>query len=163
MRLGALEVGLIDAYVRWDNDPRIMEGHGRAEPVSRAERLAGLHAQMSGDNAHFTVYDGEDLPIGTITLAIDHAVRTAEFFIALGPEGRGRGLAAPATRAALDHAFNILRLHNVMLTVLAPNTPAVRAYRRAGFSVVGTRRNSGIWNGERCNELLMDAIPPTPN
>lgn len=154
-----MRLDLIDTYVSWDNDPEIMRGHGRVQPVDREERLAGLHAQLAGDNAHFTVYDSDDTPVGTITLGVDHAVRAAEFSIALGPEGRGRRLAAPATRAAADHAFDELALRNVLLTVLEPNIAALRAYQRAGFRTVGTRRDSGLWDGEVCNEIIMDMIP----
>ena len=41
----------------------------------------------------------------------------------------------------------------------APNAGAVKAYEKAGFRTIGERRRSGLWLGQRVNEVLMDAIP----
>ncbi|RKN05259.1 GNAT family N-acetyltransferase [Streptomyces radicis] len=130
--------------------------------VGREERAAGLEAQLGGGNIHRTLYlfgDGRPGPIGMATLAVDHALRTAEFFLCLGAEGRGRGLAAVATRLVVRHGFETAALRNVLLTVLAPNVPAIRAYEAAGFRLIGRRRDSGSWDGHPCDELLMDAVP----
>jgi len=39
------------------------------------------------------------------------------------------------------------------------DTAAIAAYKRAGFRVIGERRNSGYWLGQSVNETLMDAVP----
>ncbi|MFE5327270.1 GNAT family N-acetyltransferase [Embleya sp. NPDC056575] len=164
--IGPLRHDLLDTYLRWTNDPVAMRGNGRFEPEDREALRAGLEVMIPGANAHFTVYDrlgtdpnGGPLPIGTATLSIDHPVAAAEFFITLGEEGRGRGLAAPATRLVLDFAFEEGGLENVYLAVLAPNVAAIRAYRRSGFQLIGHRRRSALWGGARVDEVLMDAIP----
>lgn len=90
---------------------------------------------------------------------IHHRWRNAEFFILLGEDGRGRGLGTEATRLTLDYALHITNLANVHLSVLAPNVAGVRAYERAGFRRIGSRRQSGYWLGGRCDEVLMDAVP----
>lgn len=46
-----------------------------------------------------------------------------------------------------------------MLHVLEPNINAARPYPSAGFLAIGVRRNSALWDGERCNKIIMDAIP----
>ncbi len=56
-------------------------------------------------------------------------------------------------------AFTRIGLHNVLLQVLATNTAAIRAYERAGFRRVGTRRGAAWAGGGRVDELLMDAVP----
>jgi hypothetical protein len=33
-----------------------------------------------------------------------------------------------------------------------------KAYEKAGFRVIGTRRQSGYWLGEPCDDILTDAI-----
>src|SRR5207248_10443428 len=143
---------------------RVMTGNGRQTPESLDERTAGLDSQMrhSMNQARFTIYDttkDEPSPVGTTDLVIQHRWRTAEFFILLGEEGRGRGIGTEATRLALDYAFHVTNLLNVYLTVLSPNTAAIRAYEKAGFRVIGERRQSGCWLGRRVSEVLMDAIP----
>ncbi|UCM87524.1 GNAT family N-acetyltransferase [Streptomyces marincola] len=161
--LGPLRRDLLTLYLRWDNDPGVMRGYGRTTEVCLDERSAGLEAQLAGDHLHRTIYDvrgGRPAPIGTVTLAIDHDMHTAELSIALGPEGRGQGLAAPAVRLAARHGFDTANLRSIWLTVLASNTHAIRAYERAGFRHVGRRREAGYWDGLPCDELLMDALPP---
>ncbi|MFI2486857.1 GNAT family N-acetyltransferase [Promicromonospora kroppenstedtii] len=43
--------------------------------------------------------------------------------------------------------------------VLANNTAAIRAYEKAGFRTVGTRRRTGSWLGQPADEVIMDAVP----
>jgi RimJ/RimL family protein N-acetyltransferase len=57
----------------------------------------------------------------------------------------------------LDWAFTILGLRNVMLESYEFNEQAVRAYKRAGFQVIGTRRDSVRALGRRWDSILMDA------
>ncbi|WP_201260808.1 GNAT family N-acetyltransferase [Embleya scabrispora] len=166
LAIGPRRHDLLDTYLRWTNDPVVMRGNGRFEPEEREVLRAALDVMISGPNAHFTVYDRlrtdpheGPLPIGTATLSIDRPVAAAEFFITLGEEGRGRGLAAPATRLVLDFAFEEAGLENVFLAVLEPNVAAIRAYTRAGFQRIGHRRRSALWAGSRVDEVLMDAIP----
>ncbi|MGW9210053.1 GNAT family N-acetyltransferase [Embleya sp. NPDC055664] len=166
LAIGPRRHDLLDTYLRWTNDPVVMRGNGRFAPEEREVLRAALDVMIAGPNAHFTVYDrlradphGGPLPIGTATLSIDHPVAAAEFFITLGEEGRGRGLAAPATRLVLDFAFEEAGLENVFLAVLEPNVAAIRAYTRAGFQRIGHRRRSALWAGSRVDEVLMDAIP----
>jgi diamine N-acetyltransferase len=162
--LGPLRHDLVDLYWTWENELPVMTGYGRQTPESLDERTAGLDSQMrhSMNQARFTVYDltGTDpTPVGTTDLLIQHRWRNAEFFILLGEAGRGRGLGAEATLLTLDYAFHVTNLDNVYLTVLAPNKAGIRAYERAGFRKIGERRQSGYWLGEKCNEVLMDAVP----
>jgi len=103
--------------------------------------------------------DGADgAPVGTTGLmTIDWRQSRATFGISIG-ERRGTGLGTDATRLTLDWAFNMLGLHNVMLTVLPTNTAAIRAYEKAGFRRIGVRRDSLSVLGHRGDEVLMDAV-----
>jgi diamine N-acetyltransferase len=114
----------------------------------------------SAEQASFTIYALSDgAPVGTSSLmGIDWRLRRATFGILFG-ERRGQGLGTEATRLTLDWAFHMLGLHNVILSVLPTNVGAIRAYERAGFRRVGTRRGAVLSLGERCDELLMDAVP----
>lgn len=72
-------------------------------PESLEVRFTGYESQARSmaDQTRFTVYDltgdGRPRPVGTTALRIDHYVRTAEYVILLGAEGRGRGLVSEAT------------------------------------------------------------------
>jgi hypothetical protein len=64
---------------------------------------------------------------------------------------------AGAARLALDWAFTILGLRNVILESYEFNAGAVRAYERAGFQVIGRRRDAVLALGRRWDSILMDA------
>jgi RimJ/RimL family protein N-acetyltransferase len=57
----------------------------------------------------------------------------------------------------LDWAFTIIGLRNVMLESYEFNEQAVRAYERAGFRVIGRRRDAVLALGRRWDSILMDA------
>jgi diamine N-acetyltransferase len=162
--LGPFVRELVELYWRWEQEPQVIVGYGRQTPESLEARTAGYDSQSRSmhDQTRFTVYDlelqGAPRPIGTTALRIDHEVRTAEFVMLLGAEGRGRGLAAEATTLTLDYAFHIVNLRAVWLKVLAPNIAAIRAYKAAGFKTVGRLRRAGYWLGKECDEVIMDVV-----
>ncbi|MBN9739478.1 N-acetyltransferase [Pseudonocardia sp. P1] len=165
--LGPFTRELAELYWQWENEPAVIAGMGRQTPESLEARLAGYDAQARsmGTIPRFTIYDltrpGGPVPVGTSALRIDHYVRTAEFIILLGADGRGRNLAPEATRLTLDYAFTISALRSVWLKVLEPNTRAITAYEMAGFCHAGRLRRAGYWLGAEADELIMDVVADT--
>lgn len=162
--LGPFTKALAELYWQWENEPAVIADMGRQTPESLEARLDGYDAQARsmGTIPRFTIYDltraGRPVPVGTSALRIDHYVRTAEFIVLLGADGRGRGLAPEATGLTLDYAFRICQLRSVWLKVLAPNTGAIKAYEQAGFCHAGRLRRAGYWNGAEADELFMDVV-----
>lgn len=166
--LGPFTRDLVQHYWRWEQDPRVLVGYGRQTPDSLEGRIAGYESQArnTADQARFTIYyltaadepNRPPHPVGTTALRIDHYVRTAEYVILLGEEGRGRHLATEATRLTLDYGFHITNLRAIWLKVLEHNTNAIHAYTAAGFHPAGRLRHAGYWLGEACDELLMDVV-----
>ncbi|GAB3159998.1 hypothetical protein GCM10027059_07130 [Myceligenerans halotolerans] len=163
--LGPLRPDLAETYWRWENSLPVMAGYARQTPESLTERTIGLEAQMEGTagQTRFTIYRNHDSawkPVGMTSLLIDDRYRTAEFFIYIGePDQRGRGTGTIATSMVLDWAFHVTAMGCVHLSVIANNTAAVRAYEKAGFRTIGTRRRTATWLGQPADEVLMDAIP----
>jgi diamine N-acetyltransferase len=163
--LGPLRKDLADTYRRWVHDLDVRSGiltvgiyALEAEQASVEETIAKC-ANVQPEIATFTIYDLSDgAPVGTASLMrIDWRLRRAELGIALG-ERRGQGLGTEATRLTVDWAFNMLGLHNVMLSVLPSNVAAIRAYEKAGFERIGVRRAAVVSMGARSDEVLMDAV-----
>jgi RimJ/RimL family protein N-acetyltransferase len=163
--LGPLRTDLADTYRRWIHDLDVREGLVTVSifALEAEERWVGETIEKSANPqpevAAFTVYDTADgAPIGTATLfAIQWRLSRAMFGISLGAR-RGDGRGTEATRLVLDWAFHMLGLRNVMLEVLPHNGAAVRAYEKAGFRHLGTRRGAMLHRGEPCDVLLMDAV-----
>jgi diamine N-acetyltransferase len=163
--LGPLRKDLAD-YRRWVHDLEVRTGiltvgvYALEAEEAWVEEAIAKCAGAQPETANFTVYDLSDgAPVGTTgLLTIDWRQSRATFGISIG-ERRGTGLGTEATRLTLDWRFNMLRLRNVMLTVLPTNTAAIRAYEKAGFKRIGVRRDSLSVLGRRGDEVLMDAVP----
>ncbi len=163
--LGPLRVDLVEQYARWWNDLAVRRGLSSVDiwTPAAAEKWVNeageASARQAPPAAHFTIYAMPGVaPVGTLALMqIDHRHRTADFGVLIG-ERRGEGIGTAATRLTLEWAFDVIGLENVMLTVLPSNGGGIRAYERAGFKVVGRRRNSAASMGGREDELLMDAV-----
>ena len=163
--LGPLRRELAPLYARWVNqlDARFnLLRLGVATPESEAawvEETTRAGAEQEPTAVGFTLYDRRDLkPIGSAMLfRVSHAHGSAMLGLGLG-ERRGQGLGTEATRLILDWAFTVLGLEYVSLEALPSNTPAIRAYERAGFRRIGTRRSAVMSGGQRHDVVLMEAV-----
>jgi diamine N-acetyltransferase len=163
--LGPIRRDLAATYAAWINRVEVKSGLKNLGILDQQSEEAWLeetvkaNAGLEPSAANFTIYDRSDgEPVGTCALdAINHRHRRAEFGILLG-ERRGHGIGTDATRLTLDWAFNVLSLLNVLLEVYPWNAGAIRAYEKAGFKVVGRRRDALLHHGRRWDEIYMDAV-----
>ena len=164
--LGPLRPDLAPVYARWMNQLDVRQGlvkRGVTNPQDQEQWVKEnleKSAARDPEAVEFTVYDRSDsAPVGTVgLLGISSAHGTAELGIALG-ERRGQGLGTEATRLALDFAFHVLHLRNVLLETLEWNVAGQKAYERAGFRRVGVRRGAVMSRGVPTNIVIMDAVP----
>ncbi len=160
--LGPLQRSQIDLWLRWMNNPEMTRTLGQVGVFTR-ENEERFYDKMAGntDAVSFSIYDrATRRPIGTTSLReINRANGTATFGIMIGdPELWNRGYGTEATRLVLDYAFNALGLHNVQLQVFGSNPRGQRAYEKAGFRVVGRRREAYRLGQRRYDAILMDAL-----
>lgn len=152
---------MMQNYHRWETDPATVVGFGARWPVSWEifqARFRSTHTSTHYQLFEVITADGA-VPVGTTALNVDQAVNSAEFTLVIAPEHRGLGYATEATALTLDWAFSIASLSAVWLEVLAPHTPAINAYLKAGFRMAGRLRSAGLWQGERVDQLLLDCVP----
>jgi RimJ/RimL family protein N-acetyltransferase len=164
--LGPLRLDLAPVYARWMNQLDVRRGLdqlGIASPQSQ-EKWVRENLERSAERepagVEFTIYDRtDDAPVGTAGLFdISHLHGSAKFGIAIG-ERRGQGLGTEATRLALDYAFHVLLVRNVLLEALEWNVGGLTAYERAGFRRIGVRRGAAMSRGRPTDVILMDAVP----
>jgi RimJ/RimL family protein N-acetyltransferase len=156
---------LAASYARWTNQLEVRRGHEYGGIATRESQEKWVDANLERgakpepEAVEFTVYDrGDGAPVGTAGLfGINHAHRRGKFAIAIG-ERRGHGLGTEATRLALDFAFHVLQLRNVMLETLEWNIAGLTAYERAGFRRIGVRRGAAFSRGRPTDVVLMDAV-----
>ena len=162
--LGTLSPEHGPALSAWFNDPEVRRGLAHRGIVNVEAEAKWFEDVTEAGRAPrptivaFAIHaagDGE--LVGACSLEdIDHNFLRAGFGIFMGPR-RGVGIGTDATRLALDWAFHIIGLRNVMLETYDFNVAAVRAYERAGFRVIGRRRDAVRVLGRRWDSLLMDA------
>lgn len=123
-----------DSLISWfgtEDSLRTFAGPGPRWPLDHAQLEQRMHEP--GVHAWTARLPGEPEPIGHIerirTDQIDRIDR-----VAIAPKHRGRGLAVPLVRAALDE-LPIVR--PVDLLVFIGNTPAIRTYETVGFVDAG--------------------------
>lgn len=160
--LGPLRRDLVPVYARWINDPQVLRTLGVLPiPATLDAEEKWFEQAVSGETRHFTIYrlDGM-VPIGTCDLReIDHRNRSASLGILIGPEEhRGKGHGTEAIRLLLDVGFTVLGLNNIMLSTYAFNLAGRRCYEKAGFRVIGRRRECRLLNGELHDEIFMDML-----
>lgn len=88
--------------------------------------------------------EDDDEPVGqTALVRIDYVSRAAVFYLAIYDPGFwSKGYGGEATRLMLQYSFEILNLNRVQLHVCCENPNAVKAYKKAGFSIEGTLRQA---------------------
>jgi RimJ/RimL family protein N-acetyltransferase len=72
------------------------------------------------------------------------------------PECLGKGYGTEAVKLLVEYGMFFLNLHNIKLEVFGFNPRAMRAYEKAGFSLVGRRRAAYVLGGERYDDIIMD-------
>ncbi len=158
--LGPIRRDQLPRYLRWLNDFE----YSRTTSVMRPFTVEALAESFERDTrdprqVHFTIYERKRLrPIGGASLT-EIANGTATFALGIGEkDDRGCGYGTEATRLVLDYGFNVLGRHNIWLWVLAFNRAGIAAYQKAGFKVIGRRREAvnrfGTWH----DVLLMDCL-----
>lgn len=155
--LGPLRRSLIPAYNRWINEfEGVLTLSGRLDPVTLDQRIDFYErASRDPDTWSFTIYEAAELrPVGMTWLFLTGAAHSGFIGIHIGePECRGRGYGGEAIALVMDYGFHALGLHSLELTVAASNIKGVRAYQRAGFRLIGRRREA-VYVGSRRDDLL---------
>jgi RimJ/RimL family protein N-acetyltransferase len=162
--LGPAHHDLLPLLNKWDNNfATFFLGGNVLRPVTEGGTEAFLAATLQGESQgiFFIIYEYASLrPIGWTNLRrIDAKNGTGEFGILIGEEDcRGKGYGTEVTRLMLDYGFTVANLHNIVLDTASHNERAIRAYTRAGFRIIGRRRQVLRWGNKRYDSVLMDCL-----
>lgn len=162
--LGPVQPALLPLLNKWDNDFAIFFLGGNAlRPITTESTEAFVTSTLKEAQRHifFIIYEYATLrPIGwTILRHIDAKNGTAEFGILIGEHDCwGKGYGTETTRLILDYGFTVENLHNIVLDTVSHNERAIHAYLRAGFRIIGRRREVLCWGNKRYDSVLMDCL-----
>jgi RimJ/RimL family protein N-acetyltransferase len=151
------------AFRRWYADPQVarltryQDGPMRTEEIDRFFETRAI----GQESLALAIWErATDRLVGTCAFSqLDPDNGSALYHITIGErDAWGRGLGTEATRLMLDHAFTVLGLHRVALSVFEFNVRAIRSYASCGFVIEGRAREA-IWrDGRWWDELGMSVL-----
>lgn len=166
VRLRAIEREDIPRFVRWLNDPEVIEFLLMNAPLSKAMEEQWFEKQVAaaphtGQVLAIEVLLNDDwIHIGNTGLHnIEPVHLCAELGIFIGEKTFwNRGFGREATRLMLKHGFENLNLHRIYLYVYENNLHGIKAYESAGFVKEGVLRDGVYKNGRYLNVVLMSIL-----
>lgn len=165
VRLRAVAQEDLPIFMRWLNDPEVIEGLNLYRPISLKEEEGWyervLDTPLDERPLVIEVKEGNEwIPIGTMGFNdIKWRERSAEFGIMIGEKNYwDKGYGSEATRMMLDHAFASLNLNRVYLRVFETNQRAIHAYKKIGFVTEGQLREADYREGKYLDVLIMSVL-----
>lgn len=142
-----------ERYLDWLNNPETTKGLATSPGTHTMQSLSDfVNRAIQDPGTHmFTIRDsGNDLHIGNIKLdRSDQAAGTCELGLLIGDQAYwGRGIGKEACKLAIAHAFDILKMRKVLLSVYDNNPAAIKLYSGLGFIMEGTLRKHVFEGGQ---------------
>lgn len=135
--LRLMDEGDTDLIIRWRNADFVRRNFIYQKPFTRQGHKAWIREMIdTGKAVQFMIcVKDTGKPVGSVYLRdIDHNHHKAEYGIFIGErEALGKGFGTQAAELMTRYGFEELKLHKVMLRVLAENLPARKSYEKAGF------------------------------
>jgi RimJ/RimL family protein N-acetyltransferase len=159
-------IGLDDVnetYCRWMNDSvvnKYLESRFYTHYLKTLKDYV-CRIQEDKNNVFFAIIlKDRDRHIGNIKLGpINTIHRFADIGILIGEKDCwGKGYATDAIRLVVEYAFNKLNLHKVTAGCYAPNKGSLKAFKNAGFSQEGVRKNHCYYQGEYVDDILLGLV-----
>lgn len=112
------------------------------------------------NNSLYWAIEFDNACIGVAFLhALNKNDRRAKYAIGIFPQEHwGRGFGEEATNLILSHSFSQLFLHRISVRVLSYNTRAIGCYKKCGFVIEGTQRESALVDGQWYDDVLMGIL-----
>ncbi|WP_194922272.1 GNAT family N-acetyltransferase [Catenulispora rubra] len=146
----------LDALVAWKSDPQTLARQTSGPFVAKPA------AEVAATFRTWCANIGSDVGLAVVELASGELIgqvalfgatvkdRCATLAVMIGAPHQGRGLGTDAVRTIVDYGFTELGLHRIELSVNGDNPAAMAAYRKAGFTEEGRRREAmfraGRWH-----------------
>jgi RimJ/RimL family protein N-acetyltransferase len=165
IRFRAIEHDDLPRFVKWFNDPEVLQGVSMYLPMAMWEEEAWFKAladrpQAERPLAIEILANDEWVHIGNLGLFdIDSRARTAEVGISIGEKAYwDQGYGTKAMGLLLKHGFETLNLNRIALRVFANNPRAIRCYEKVGFVQEGRLRQAHFHAGDYVDILWMSIL-----
>lgn len=165
VKLGPIKREYIDSFLKWFNDPEIIQYLAAYLPMTRmAEETWMENLKDRDDTIRFSIVipqeDGSEKLIGNCGLHnIDWKNRVAEVGIVIGEkEFQGKGFGTEAMELLLEYAFNTVNLNRIELYTYSFNERAQKSYNKVGFVEEGRKRKFLWLKGKYHDAIIMGIL-----
>jgi RimJ/RimL family protein N-acetyltransferase len=165
VRLRAAERKDIPCWVKWLNDPEVLQGLMLFAPMSHADEEGWFDNMLRRPaEQHVMVIeiklDESWIPVGNFGFnTIDWRCRAADVGIFIGEKQYwNQGYGTEVMRLMLSYGFKTLNLNRIALEVYETNPRAIRSYEKAGFVREGCKRQAMYKNGEYVDVIMMSVL-----
>lgn len=152
-----------DLIVKWRNEDFVRKNFIYQKPFTKEGHLHWMETMIkTGKVVQFIICTKEKRPIGSVYLRdIDMVHRKAEYGIFIGEKDvLSKGCGTEAAKLMIRYAFDILKLHKLMLRVFAGNERARKSYINAGFIQEAYLKDDVYLDGGYRDVILMAVINP---
>lgn len=149
--------------VKWRNEEFVRQNFIYRAAFTEEGHLQWIENMVkTGKVVQFIICTKEDVPVGSVYLRdIDRIHKKAEYGIFIGEkEALSKGYGTQAARLMQEYAFGTLKLHKLMLRVLAGNERAKRSYEKAGFVQEAYLKDEVYLEEGYRDEILMACFNP---
>jgi len=163
IRLGPLKKEYIPHYVRWFNNPEMVQYLGMIRPMTLENEEHWYENAIKNQNmVYFAILliDGDkELLIGNCSVDINWKNKLGHLGITIGEKNQwGKGYGTEAMQLLVNYCFQTLNMHKVELTVYDFNTRAIKCYTTFGFIEEGILRKSHYVNGKYVDLIQMGLL-----
>lgn len=164
VRLRALEPEDLDLLYEWENNTTVWESGSTIAPFSKKILKDYI------DNSHLDIYEAKQLrlmiderssgkTIGAIDLYdFDARNRRAGIGIYVVEEFQRKGYALNALQVLLTYCSSMLLMHQLYVEVQVDNKASLSLFQKAGFSIVGAKKDWLIRKNGFVDVILMQKI-----
>lgn len=167
VRLRHAEKEDLPHFVKWLNDPEVIQGLLLHTPLSMAEEEDWFENMLKNpiDERPLVIEVKEDDEWRMVGNSGFHNLewrnRNAELGIFIGDKTCwNQGYGTEVVKLLLRHGFATLNLHRIYLQVFEDNLRAIRSYEKAGFVHEGRMRQAEYHGGQFHDVLFMSVLRP---
>jgi len=155
----------LERVLAWRNHPDVRQYMYTQNEISLDEHLRWFERSLQDARKHLLIFEFNDQPLGFVNFSELDGGGIADWGFYAAPDAP-KGIGRRLGQAALDHAFNKLKLHKICGQALAYNERSSRFHQNLGFQQEGILREQH-YDGERyqnviCFGLLSCEWQPTP-
>ena len=163
VRLGPLKKEYIPLYVKWFNNPEMLQYLMMIRPLTRENEEEWYANAIKNQNAVFfailLIDGGKDHLIGNCAVKIDWKNKLGHLGITIGEKDNwGKGYGTEAMQLLVNYCFQTLNMHKVELNVYDFNTRAIKSYTKLDFKKEGCNRKSHYVNGKYVDLITMGIL-----